>query len=172
MKTKNAQAEIRALVDTFVEELTQHIRTAAVESVQAALLYGGAPARTVAPSSGPKHNGQRGATKAAPKPARSGKTAKGRRRARRSPEQIEAAKALIVSHVRSNPGTAMGEMSATLGEDPTVIRAQLNELLKSGALRKEGERRGTRYFAGTGRPATRAGKKTGRGKTGKRMKAK
>jgi len=158
--TRNAEAEIRALVDSFVAELTQHIRTAAVESVQAALLGGAAPAR--AKSAGPKSTGKK-AGKRAPK-----KTGKGGRRRRRSPEEIEAAKADIVSYVRANPGTAMGDLSSALGEDQAVIRLQLNQLLEEGALRKEGERRGTRYFAGGGG----AKKKTKRGKKAKSAKKK
>jgi hypothetical protein len=55
-----------------------------------------------------------------------------------------------------------------------VIRAQVNELLEEKALRKEGERRGTRYFAGSGRAskkATKRGKKAGKRKTSKKKTA-
>lgn len=168
MMIQNAQADIRSLVDSFVEELTQHIRTAAVEAVQTALLDGGPPARATPQG----HAGKKAAKKAtaAAKP-------KGRgRRARRTPAEINAAKTEILSLVRSNPGTAMGDLSRALGEDPTVIRAQITELLEAGQLRKEGERRGTKYYVGNGRAAGKAKtkkkaagkKKTGRKKTARK----
>jgi hypothetical protein len=163
---KTAQAEIRTLVDSFVDQLTQHIRVAAVESVQEAL-GGHAPARaTAAPA-------KRAGAKPGPKPnaAKAKKTGKGGRRVRRSPEQIAAAKDAIARYVNANPGTAMGDLSTALGEDPITIRVQLNELLEEGALRKEGERRGTKYFAGSGRvskKATKRGKKAAKRKTSKK----
>jgi hypothetical protein len=171
MKTNNAQAEIRTLVDSFVDQLTQHIRQAAVESVQQAL-GGSAPARATAPATGRK------GAKPGPKPkaAKAKKTGKGGRRVRRSPEEMAAAKDAIVRYVNANPGTAMGDLSAALREDPTTIRTQVNELLEAKALRKEGERRGTRYFAGSGRgskKATKRGKKaTRKGKAAKRKTSK
>jgi hypothetical protein len=158
MRSKPAQADIRALVDSFVDELTQHIRTAAVEAVQSALLGGGAPA---ASSAAPR----RGAGKKAKK---AGKAKKGGRRVRRSAAEITAAKAEIRRFVQANPGSAMGELSKALGSDPAVIRMQLNELLAEGALRKEGERRGTKYYAGKGRATKAKGAKRAKKATRKK----
>src|SRR5687767_8490009 len=104
MQANTSQEDIRALVDSFVSELTQKIRSAAVEAVQSALMNGDAPARSSAP---------RAQARPGPKPGKkagAGKAAKGGRRIRRNPEEIQAAKERILRHVQSHPGTAMGDM--------------------------------------------------------------
>ena len=142
-----AKNDIRTLVDSFVADLEQHIRAAALEAVQDALA-----------------NGQP-APKKATRKGRSSKKKAGRR-SRRSPAQIEAAKTKIVSYVRSNPGAAMGDLSSALNQDSATLRPQVNELLEAGTLRKEGEKRGTKYFAGKARAARKTKTKAkGRKKT-------
>lgn len=158
----DSNADIRALVDSFVDDLSQHIRAAALEAVRDALLADGAPttSRAAAPRRGrPK--------KAAAKPR--GKGGKGGKRRRRSATEIAAAKSQILAHIKSNPGCAMGELTKSLGESAITIRAQVNELLSAGSIRKEGERRGTRYFAGKAKAKAKAKAKT-RKKATKRKK--
>jgi hypothetical protein len=161
---KTSEADIRALVDSFVEQLTQQIRISALESVRDALLDGNASA-----SAAPARRGHKPGPKPKTAAPKATKPKRGKR-GRRTPEEIEADKAAILAHVKSNPGTAMGDISAALGQDAETIRAQVNDLLKAKALRKEGERRGTRYFAGGGRKATKKGSR--RGKAGGRAKRK
>jgi len=154
---QTAQADIRALVDSFVEQLTQQIRISALESVRDALLNGGA-----SPAAAPLRR------KPGPTPGKKAAKKRGKR-GRRSPAEIEADKAAIADYVKANPGCAMGEITKALGHDAQTIRAQLNELLDAGVLSKEGERRGTRYYAGGGaKPKTTRGKKATKRKTAKK----
>jgi hypothetical protein len=171
---KTSEADIRALVDSFVEQLTQQIRISALESVRDALLDGNASA-----SAAPARRGHKPGPKPKTAAPKATKPKRGKR-GRRTPEEIEADKAAILAHVKSNPGTAMGDISAALGQDAETIRAQVNDLLKAKALRKEGERRGTRYFAGGGsaggakkatkrkKKGSRRGKKSGKRETMKK----
>jgi hypothetical protein len=161
---KNAQVDIRALVDSFVDQLTRRIRTAAVESVQMALLDGKASASS---------KGRRG-RKPGPKPGPKPKAAKAGKRGRRTPAEIEAAKASIAAYVKANPGCPMSDITDALGLDSITLRAQVNELLDAGSIRKEGKKRGTRYFAGSGnsKPKTTRGKKAAKRKTAKKRATK
>ena len=132
----NTDTQIRALVDSFVHDLSLLIRQSSLEAVQQALLE--ALEEGVAP--------------AAPKGARrirkpSSRT-KSARRQRRTPADLEAADKAIVAHVRKNPGCQMGQLATALGEKAVTLRVQVARLVESGGIRKEGEKRNTRYFVG------------------------
>jgi len=168
---QNAESDIRALVDSFVEQLTQQIRISALESVRDALLDGKAPAAAPARRKpGPKPGRKPGPK---PKAAKAKKTAKGGKRGRRTPEEIEADKAAIADYVKANPGCPMADITDALGLESITLRAQVNELLDAGTIRKEGEKRGTRYFPGGGgsRKATKRGKKRATKKKTSRKRA-
>ncbi len=73
--------------------------------------------------------------------------------------------AAIVDHVRANDGQTVGEIASSVRAAPKVVKKAIIQLLASGALKKSGQKRGTRYHAGSGTPAPASAK---RGKRGKR----
>ena len=160
--------QIRSAIDQFVAEISQLVRQAAVEAVGEALGQGGgsAPARRKAATRGPGRP-----KKAGRKPGRPKGSGK---RVRRSAEDLEAQGAKILAHVRANPGCRMEDLSAALGTATKDLRRPVQELIASGQLRTEGQKRGTTYHAGGGGARKRkTTKKGGRKKaTGRKAKRK
>jgi hypothetical protein len=88
----------------------------------------------------------------------------------------------IVSFVRANDGQGVREIAAGVGISVPVAKKAAVQLLASGALKKSGVRRGTKYHVGSGQPArvkkkaTRKAKrkstKRGKGRARKRPSAK
>jgi len=152
MAKSNIESEIRILVDTFVGDLTEMIRTAALQSVQEALA-GEHVAR--APKS----------RKAATTPK---KAAKGKR-VRRSAAQVEQLGNTIQAHIRKNPGQRLGEIASALGVETKDARRPAFALIEEGKLTTTGQRGGTRYFVKDTAPKKAAPKKkTASKKAGKK----
>ena len=139
--------QIRSLVDQFVADLTTAIRQEALEAVRGALGDSTAPARrgpgrsrktaTRAPR---KKAGKRG-------PGRP-KKATSRKGGRRSPEDVAALGDTVLAHVRANPGQRLEEIGRELGMPTKELKRPIANLMEDGALRTEGQKRGTKYFAG------------------------
>jgi hypothetical protein len=72
----------------------------------------------------------------------------------------------IVEHVRANDGQTVGEIAAAVRATPKLVKKAIIQLLASGALKKTGQKRGTRYHVGSGTPSAPAAAK--QGKRGKR----
>ncbi len=72
----------------------------------------------------------------------------------------------IVEHVRANDGQTVGEIAAAVRATPKLVKKAIIQLLASGALKKTGQKRGTRYHIGSGTPSAPAAAK--QGKRGKR----
>jgi hypothetical protein len=148
MTNSTLNTEIRSKIDAFVEQLTAHVKQAALDSVHAALGDGVAPARR-GPGR-PRMNMKLG------RPAKS--AMKG---GKRTPEQVQADAERIASYVRQHPGQRLEQIAAGLGSVSQDLKLPVIKLLASKTLRKTGEKRGTQYFAGSGRGA-------GKAKRGKR----
>jgi len=159
---KNIDPEIRARIDSFVEELSALVRKAAVTSVEEVL----------GPGSGPR-GPRRGPGR--PRGSSSRKASGGR--LRRSSEELEAMSGTILNHVRANPGHRLEEISRTLSIPSKELKRPVATLLEAGKLRTKGQKRGTKYFAGAGKTkgttkkATKKRKKARRS-TGKKTRAK
>lgn len=89
--------------------------------------------------------------KAASKPARAGK------RIRRSAEDLEAIAARVFDHVKANAGHRLEEIAAALNLDTGVLKRPVAKLLEAKKLRTEGQKRGTKYFAGAKRGGSQSG---------------
>jgi hypothetical protein len=153
MAQSTLHSEIRSKIDAFVEQLTTHVRKTALDSVREAFGDGVAPARR-----GPGR--PRGATKAArPAPSAGGK---------RTPEQVQADAERIASYVRQHPGQRLEQIAAGLGTASHDLKLPVIKLLSSKTLSKKGQKRGTTYFAGSGRGAGKANAKRGRKGRGKK----
>jgi len=76
---------------------------------------------------------------------------------------VDGVAASIVSHVQSHDGQTVGEISKAVGATAKSAKKAILKLLASGALKKTGQKRGTRYHVGSGSaPAAKRGKRRGR----------
>jgi len=130
------EAQIKNRIAEFVNELDLLVRKSTLESLQAVLANGAAPAR-------------RG------RPAGSGR-GPGRPRGRSS-TNLEEASAKIVPHVQANDGQGISAIADATGVDLKTAKKAAIALLAAGTLKKSGVRRGTVYHTGSGRaPAAKA----------------
>ncbi len=144
MPNKNIEVDLRERVDAFVSDIAELIRRSALEIVRQAL--GGtspqAPARSTAARS-------RATPRSAPPARRPGPRSK-TGRIRRSPEELEELGGTFLEHVRAHPGQRLEQISAALGVSTKDLKRPVQQLSDQKAIRTEGQKRGTRYFAGAG----------------------
>jgi hypothetical protein len=161
MPTSTIDTAIRTQIDTFLTSISQLVRQAAVEAVKDAL--GGTGPSVASPARrGPGRPRKVAAAGSAPKAAKPGK------RARRSAEDVEQVASQVLAYVQGNPGQRLEEIGRGLKVDTAGLKKPIQVLLGTGRLRTEGQKRGTKYFAGSGKAApAKAAKKAGR-KAGKR----
>lgn len=164
MPNKTLETQIRTHVDSFVQEIEGLLRQAALETVAEALGGVAAPARR-GPGRPPKNAARR--TTATKKTAGRKKAGK---RVRRSSEGVDAIGARVLAHVRANPRCSVGDIGDALGLSTKDLQLPIKKLVGEKKLRTEGQKRGTRYFAG-GRGGGAARKKATK-KKGKRRAAK
>jgi hypothetical protein len=186
MTSKHLDSEIRALIDQFTSKFRELLGLAALGSVEMALQQGvGTP---VAPARrGPgRPRGSRmtkGGTPTGRSPGRpTGAKPPTGRRIRRSSADVEEVAEQILGYARSHPGQRLEEIGRGLGTDTAGLKLPIKELLGSGRLRTEGQKRGTKYFAdgkgrgsasGSPKPTRKASSKKGsRRKAGKRGRRK
>ena len=109
MPNRNTDAQIRARVENFVDELTGLIREAALEAVQEAIL---------------RDAGGRGPTR---RKSGTGRTAK--KRGRRSRSAFDAA--TVLAAIQSNPGTRTEIIAKGLGTDSKALKSAIDELVET-----------------------------------------
>ena len=152
--------EIDVRVSSFVSELETLIRAAALEAVQAAL---GAAQAPKAAAASPKPKASKPAAKAseaapkaseaaAPKASAAETSASAaalprvKKGARRSAADVAAAARAIKQHLTANPGQGVEAIAKALGAPSKDLALPIANLLGARSIRKEGEKRGTRYF--------------------------
>jgi len=138
------EAQIKDRITSFVQELDLLVRKSTLEALRGVLDGSAAPARRGRPVGRPRSSGRGG--------------------------NVDEAAAKILAHVRANDGQGIAAISSATGLDLKTAKKAAAALLTSGNLKKSGQKRGTVYHVGSGRPrAARAGK---RGKRrGRRAKA-
>ena len=141
MANNHIDTEIRERIDSFIGELSQLVRDAALEAVQEAL-GGKAPARRTSVA---KANGDANSVATARKAAKR----KGKRH-RRTAADLENMAGRIFNHVKSNPGQRMEEISAALGERTYDLRRPLEQLKTEKAFKTTGQKRATQYYVRAG----------------------
>ena len=146
MNLSDTDKVLRSRIEEFVDELAGIIREAALASVQEALA-GDAPARR-GPGR-PRKAGRRGPGR----PPKAGRRGPGRprkagKRLRRSSADLEAISTKVLGHIKANPGQRLEEIGKALGTATKILKRPIAKLLSGKALRTEGQRRGTKYFAG------------------------
>ena len=65
---------------------------------------------------------------------------------RRSSADVEEVAEQVLAYVRANPGQRLEEIGRGLGTDTAGLKLPVKELLGSGRVRTEGQKRGTKYF--------------------------
>ena len=145
-KNNTLDQEIQSRIQSFLTELSELVKMAALGSVHAAL--GGEPGPGLRRGPGrPRGSGKRGPgrpRKIAAKAVRAGK------RLRRSAEDLEAIATRVLAHVKANAGHRLEQIGAALKTDTAVLKRPIANLLAARRLRTEGQKRGTKYFAGGG----------------------
>ena len=166
MPKKNTEAEIQALVDTFVAELSGLIQRSAVEAAMEALSGSlgapvkrgpGRPRKTAAPAT-PK------ATATAPK--------KRSKRGRRSSKSVARMAERALQYVKSHPDCSVGEMGRALNTTTKELRLPLMKLTAENLIHTVGQKRGTRYRPGAGSARKAAPRKKAAKKATRRRKKK
>jgi hypothetical protein len=144
-----SSASINSLIQSFVAELTQIVRLAALEAVEAALTGGASPARRV--PGRPRDSGKRRGP-GRPKTAKAmpERAARGGKRGRRSSEDLDATAAKFLAYVKSNDGKRLEEIAAALKVPSETLKRPAQKLLAAKAVKTTGQRRGTKYHVGSG----------------------
>jgi hypothetical protein len=146
----DARSELRALIEGLVEDISELVKRAAVESVSDAL--GAAEGMSPAPSIAAAEPSRKGRRTTLPKPqqlplrlepepaaAPSGK---------RSAEEIGSSMVQIVEYVRVNPGQGVEHIARGLGMETKELALPIKKLLATGKLKSTGQKRATKYFMG------------------------
>lgn len=140
MPTPSVDSEIRSRISAFLTDISLLVKRSALESVLQSL---GGDAAAVRPGPGrPTGSGKRGPGK---------RPKAGGRAGRRSTAGAEELSGALVAHVKANPGQRLEEIGRALRMDTAVLKAPAAKLVVAGGLRREGQKRGTRYFLGGGR---------------------
>jgi hypothetical protein len=145
MAQSTLDTELRSKIDSFLEELSALVKRAALDSVHAALGNGATPTRR-----GPGR--PRGTT-------RSATAAPASANGKRTSDQVDATAQRIATFVRANPGTRLEQIASGLGTSSKELKLPVIKLLGSKTLTKKGQKRGTKYFVGAGRPQRAQGRR-------------
>jgi hypothetical protein len=159
MKTSSLDREIRARIDTLLTDISALVKSSALEAVRAALgsISGAAPAPAASIRRGPGRPRKDASAPATLKATSSGK------RVKRSSEDVQATADAFLAYVKANPGQRLEEIGKGLGVATKGLKLPVIKLVQARAVRTEGQKRGTKYFAGGGR-AKKAGKRGRRAK--------
>ena len=134
MAKSDVNREIRDRVQSFVQELSELVKQATLESVQSALQ--GGPVGVLPAGRG----GRRGA-------ALQRKGAPGKRGGKRTAEELEELASTVLRHIQANPGQRMEQMSASLEMASKELTLPIKKLMQENRLRTKGQKRATAYFA-------------------------
>ena len=132
MANTDVNQEIRARIQSFVDELSELVKQATLESVQAALQ-----------GTGGQGSARRGGRKAAVL-ASTARRAKG---SKRTAAELDALVATLLRHIQSNPGQRMEQLAASLSIPSKELTLPIKKLLQENRLRTKGQKRATAYFA-------------------------
>ncbi len=131
----DVNAKIRERIESFVEEIADLVRQAAIEAVSEAL--GG---------SGLSEHGEY-------RLSDSGRRLLDQRRGgKRSPQEIDVAAQLVLEFVQQNPGQGVEQIARSLGTDTRELTLPIKKLVAQEQVTTEGQKRATKYFAIGGDP--------------------
>ncbi len=142
MKNSPLDRELRSRIDTFVNELTNLVKLSALEAVHEALgstLNAGAAAAAPAAAPAAARAGRRG-------PGRPSKAASSKG-GKRSPEDVLKTAAVVLSHIKANPGQRLEQIGKALKLPTKDLKLPIQKLFEQKTISTKGEKRGTKYFA-------------------------
>lgn len=145
------ESAIASLASTFARQVVALIGTAQVAELVAIATSGKAPSAKAALAAAAPSASRGAAPRAAAAAAK--KAARPRKGGRRSSSEILAELDRIVASVAAAPGQRSEEIQKKLGIASKDIERPISIGLAKGLLRKEGEKRATRYFPGKGKAA-------------------
>jgi hypothetical protein len=123
------QNQMNRVVASFVTQITELARRAAIDTLEAAL--SGREARQAASASaGPGRVRGRGA--------------------KRSPDELDKLAERFQVFVKENPGLRIEQINKQLGTTTKDLALPIRKLLAEGSIHAKGQKRSTTYFAGTG----------------------
>jgi hypothetical protein len=122
---------IRQRVEDFVQEMTELVRQAALESVSAAL-------GTPGPGASQRARG------AAKRPAASFVAKSG---GKRTAKELEQQGNALVSMIRQTPGIRADQLAKAMGVMTRDLALPIKKLLADKVISKKGQKRATAYFA-------------------------
>lgn len=146
---------IKDRISSFVHELDQLVRKSTLEALSHILSNGAAPARRGRPAGTGRGPGR----------------PKGSGRGGNRGGNVDEAAAKIVAHVQANDGQGIGAIASAVGIPLPLAKKAAGQLLASGSLKKSGQKRGTIYHVGSGRPAKAKRAKRAKGRGRKRKAA-
>jgi hypothetical protein len=133
------QHEMNNVVQTFVAQIAELARRAALDTLESA--FGGKAGR----------GRGRGAPSAIALPAagvaRAGRP-RGGRGGKRTPADLEALSQRFVAFVKSNPGLRIEQINKELGTTTKDLALPIRKLVADGAIIAKGQKRSTTYFPG------------------------
>jgi phage host-nuclease inhibitor protein Gam len=129
MATANLQQQMNHTVQSFLHQVTDMARRAAVDALETTL-------------------GDRTARAHAGRPV-------GARADKRTTSELDALSERFVAFVRAHPGLRIEQINRTLGTQTKDLALPIRKLIAEGAIHVTGQKRSTRYFAGKPRKRAR-----------------
>jgi hypothetical protein len=121
------QIQMNRTVASFVAQVTELARRAAIDTLEAALNGREARPRTTTASAGPGRGRGRGA--------------------KRSPDELDTLAERFRVFVKENPGLRVEQINKQLGTTTRDLALPIRKLLAEGAIHVKGQKRSTTYFA-------------------------
>lgn len=167
MKNSLLDREIRSRIDALLTDISALVMRSALDAVSS-VLGGATPPPAAAPKRGP---GRPRKNAAAPR-ASAAPTARRDKRAKRTSEDVQATADAFLTYVKANPGQSTEQIGKALGMATKELQLPVVKLVQSRAVRTEGKKRGTRYFAAGRRKAAAVKSRSAAKKKAKRRAAK
>jgi 3-oxoacyl-ACP reductase-like protein len=148
----NVESQLKSRVDSFVSELSDLVKKAALEAVTNALKGGAGHAPGVAKAAGKKRGpapapaapkAAAKAPKAAPAAPAAAKRKAGQKR---SPDEIAKTTEKLLAYITKNSGQRIEEIAKGVGNSTKELTLPVKKLLNDKKITAKGEKRATRYF--------------------------
>jgi hypothetical protein len=140
MANTSVSEQVRARVESFVDELSELIRQSAMDTVQKALAGGGdvTPRRGRRGMGAGLPTGRRGAAPKSTRPREKG--------AKRSPDELEKLTSQLLTHIKSNAGQRIEQIAQGMNVSTKELNLPAKKLLAKKAIKTKGHKRATQYF--------------------------
>lgn len=145
----NANDRIRQRIQTFVDELNDLVRQAALEAVSSSLKGAASVAPVAAPAAAKKVAAPRAAAPAAPaaaKPRAAAAAVSHAPGAKRPPQELEQLVEELAEYIMLNPGEGIESIARGLKRPSKELNLPIRKLLAGNRIVKKGQKRSTKYY--------------------------